>query len=52
METVCFSKCDNDKLAKMAEKVFAVMADKIAASNKEAMESILKKLDKLNLKGM
>ncbi len=46
------SKHNDNKLAKVAEKVSAVMAYRIAASNKEAMESILNKLDKLNLKGM
>ncbi len=49
-ETVCFSKHDDDKLAKMAEKVSAVMAEKIVASNMQAIESILNRLDKLNLK--
>ncbi len=51
METVCLSKHDDHKLAKMAEKVSAVMAEMIAASNMQAIKSILNRLDKLNLKG-
>ncbi len=46
-ELVCFSKCDNVKLAKMAD-----LADRISASSKCTMESTLNKLDKLNLKGI
>ncbi len=34
----------------MAEKVSAAMAEKIAASNRQAMASILNRLDKINLK--
>ncbi len=48
---VCFSKRDNEKLTKMAEKISAVMANKIAASNNEAFEYILNKIKRLNLKG-
>ncbi len=43
-ETVCFSKCDDEKLTKMAEKISAVMANKIAASNNEGFESVLNKI--------
>ncbi len=42
---------DNEKLTKMAVKIFAVMADKIEASNNEAFESVLKEVERLNLKG-
>ncbi len=35
----------------MAEKVSSIMADKLAASNNQTIESILNRLDKLNLKG-
>ncbi len=49
-ETVCFSKCDDEKLTKIAVKISAVMADKIAASNNEAFESVLKEIERLNLK--
>ncbi len=50
-EVVCFAKRDDDKLTKMAEKVSAAMAEQIAATNKQAMESILETLNKMNLKG-
>ncbi len=50
-ETVCFSKCDDEKLTKMAEKLSAVMANKIEASNNEAFELVLNKIERLNLKG-
>ncbi len=48
---VCFAKHDNDKMTKMAEKVSAAMAEQITATNKKALESILKTLSKMNLKG-
>ncbi len=35
----------------MAEKISAVIADIITASNNEAFESVLNKIEKLNLKG-
>ncbi len=41
-ETVCFAKCDDDKLTKMAQKVSAVMVEQIAAMNKQAMKSIFR----------
>ncbi len=50
-EVVCFAKHDDDKLTKMATKVSAAMVEQIAASNKLAMDSILDRLDKMNLKG-
>ncbi len=50
-ESVCFSKHDDEKLIKMVMKISAVMADKITASNNEAFESVLKKIERLNLKG-
>ncbi len=50
-EVVCFAKCDDDKLTKMAAKVSAAMAEQIAASNKLDMDSILDRLDKMNFKG-
>ncbi len=40
-ETVCFSKRDDEKLTKMAVKISAVMAGKIATSNNEALEYVL-----------
>ncbi len=48
---VCFAKHDNDKLTKMAEKVSAAIREQIAASNRQAMESILNGLNKMSLKG-
>ncbi len=48
---VCFSKCVDEKLTKMAVKISAVMAGKIATSNNEALESVLKEIKRLNLKG-
>ncbi len=50
-EKVCFSKCDDEKLTKMSEKISAVMAGMITASNNEAFESILNKIKRMNLKG-
>ncbi len=50
-EMVCFSKRDDEKLTKMAVKISAVMADKIAAINNKAFESVLKEIERLNLKG-
>ncbi len=50
-ETVCFSKCDDEKLTNMVVKISAIMADKIATRNNEALESVLKEIEKLNLKG-
>ncbi len=50
-ETICFTKLDDDKLTKMAQKVSAARAEQIAATNKQAMESILETLIKMNLKG-
>ncbi len=50
-EDVCFAKRDDDKLTKMAAKVSAAMSEQIAANNKLAMDSILDRLDKMNLKG-
>ncbi len=50
-EAVCFAKFGNDKLNKMAAKVSAAMAERIAASNKIAMDSILDRLDKMKFKG-
>ncbi len=35
----------------MAVKISAVIADKITASNNEAFESVLNKIERLNLKG-
>ncbi len=49
-ETVCFTKCDDNKLTKIAEKVSATMAEQIADINKQAMESILQTLSKMTLK--
>ncbi len=48
-EVVCFTKRDDDKLTKMAVKVSAEIAEQIAAYNKLAMDSILDRLDKMNL---
>ncbi len=45
-EMVCFSKRDDEKLTKLAEKISAVMAGKIAASNNEAFETVLNKIKK------
>ncbi len=45
-ETLYFSKRDDEKLARLTDKCSIVMAEKFAASNKEAMESILNKPDK------
>ncbi len=39
-ETICFVKCNDDKMTRLAEKVSATMAQSIAATNKLAMESI------------
>ncbi len=50
-EVVSFAKREDDKLTKMAAKVSAAMAEQIAASNKLTMDSILDRLDKINLKG-
>ncbi len=50
-ETVCFSKCDDDKLVKLAEKCIAVMADRLSSYNKEAIDTIMIKLKSLFLKG-
>ncbi len=50
-ETVCFSKHDDDKLSKLAEKCTAAMADRLSGYNKEAMDSIMNKLESLFLKG-
>ncbi len=50
-EVVCFTKHDVDKLTKMAQKVYPAMVEKITATNKQAMESILETLTKMNLKG-
>ncbi len=50
-DMVCFSKYDDEKLTKLAEKISAVMAGKIPARNNEAFESVLNKIEKLNLKG-
>ncbi len=50
-ETICFTKRDGDNMIKMAEKVSAVMAQAIAATNKLAMEGIIETLSKMNLKG-
>ncbi len=50
-ESVCFSKRDDEKLTKVAEKISAFMANKIAASNNEAFEYVLNKIERLNLKG-
>ncbi len=50
-EVVCFAKRDDDKLAKLAQKLSVAMAEQIAATNKQAMESILETLNKINLKG-
>ncbi len=47
-ETVCFSKCDDEKLSKLAEKCTLHW---LTAYNKEAMDSILNKLKSLYLKG-
>ncbi len=49
-ESVCFSKHDDEKLTKLAKKISAVMAGKIAASNNKAFESVLNKIERLNLK--
>ncbi len=49
-EPVCFSKRDDEKWIKMAVKISAVMADKIKASNNEVFESVLNKIERLNLK--
>ncbi len=46
-----FSKRDDEKLTKMAVKISAVMAGRIATSNNEALESVLKEIERLNLKG-
>ncbi len=50
-EAICFAKHDDDKMTKMVSKVFASIAEQIAATNKKAMESILETLAKMNLKG-
>ncbi len=50
-KVVCFAKHDDDMLTKMAAKVSAAMVEQIADSNKLAMDSILDRLDKMNLKG-
>ncbi len=49
-ETICFTKRDFDKWTKMAQKVSATMVKQIAAMNKQAIESILETLSKMNLK--
>ncbi len=41
-EAVCFTKRDDDKLTKMAQKGSAVMAEQIAAINSQSMDIILK----------
>ncbi len=46
-ETVCFSKHDDEKLTKIS----AVMSGKIATSNNEALESVLKEIKRFNLTG-
>ncbi len=51
IETMCFARHDDDKLIKMAQNVSAAMAEKIAATNKQAIESILESHSKMNLKG-
>ncbi len=48
-ESVCFTKRDDDKMTKMAEKV--AMAKEFTATNTKAMEAILETLSKMNLKG-
>ncbi len=50
-ETICFAKCDNDKLTKMAKTVSAAIAEQITAMNTKAMESILETLNRMNLNG-
>ncbi len=50
-EVISFAKRDNNKFTKMAVKVSAAMADQTATTNKQAMDSILDRLDKMNLKG-
>ncbi len=50
-EMVCFSKRNDEMLTKMAEKISPIMANNIAASNNEPFESVLNKIEKLNLKG-
>ncbi len=50
-ESVCFSNRDDEKLIKIALKISAVMAYKITACNNEAFESVLNKIERLNLKG-
>ncbi len=47
----CFSKRDDDQLSKLAKKCTAAMADHLSTYNKEAMDTIVNKLESLFLKG-
>ncbi len=52
-ENVCFTKCDDTKSSKLAEKCTSAMTDHLSTYNKESMEAIMSKLKSLflNAKG-
>ncbi len=50
-DAVCFAKCDDDKMSKIAGKVSLSVRTQISAENKAAMDAILETISKMNLKG-